>query len=480
MRLTLRQYQQANTASIRQAYIDGKKAVLYVAPTGSGKTVCFCYIAESAVQRRKRIYICVHRRELIQQCSRSLTDAGVSHGVIAPGFLTSTKHVQVCSVQTLVRRMDTLPKPDLLIVDEAHHLSSNQSSWRKVADYYAGCRILGVTATPCRLDGAGLGVEVGGIFDSMVVGPSIQQLTDLGFITPCDVYSPPSDVNLDKLHTVAGDYAKDEMEAEMDRPVITGNAVKHYSRICPDVPAIAFCVSVQHAKNVAQEFMAAGFMAQAVDGTMREEDRDIAMAGLRNGSIRIITSCEIISEGVDVPCVTAGIMLRPTESMGLWLQQAGRILRPSAGKTKAIILDHCGNAMRHGLPHEDREWDLNATKEDRRKKASDAIPLRQCPKCFFVHHPLPKCPKCGWIYEIAPRKVEEKDGELKILSPEEFAVRREKMKARQVQGQCKELKALIQLAIQRHYKNPAAWAKYVWAGRQRQKDTYKAGEPAFI
>lgn len=470
MNLQLRPYQQDGVAQILAAYKQGKKSVLYVAPTGSGKTVLFSYIAQSAMKKGKRIIVLAHRRELIIQASRKLSESGVPHGIIMPGMpYYNQNNVQVASVQTLVRRLDDIPKPDLLIVDEAAHCSANQSSWRRVVDYYAGCRVLGVTATPCRLDGAGLGVQVGGIFDHMVVGPTIQELTNMGFITPCDVYSPPSGVELEKMHIVAGDYNKAEMEEEMDKPRVTGCAVTHYRKICDGVPAIAFCASVQHAKNVAQAFREAGYVATHVDGTMRERDRDIAMQGLAMKQIHVITSCDIISEGVDVPVVTCGIMLRPTQSMGLHLQQCGRCLRPSPGKNMAIILDHVGNCMRHGLPHENREWSLNACREDRRKKQEKQVALRQCEKCFHVHPPAPQCPKCGYVYPVKPRKLEEVDGELRKLTPEEFEARRIKARARQAQGMCRELKALIQLGIQRGYKNPAAWAQFVWRGRQRDK-----------
>lgn len=466
--MILRNYQAEGVEQIRSEYRKGAKSVMYVAPCGSGKTVIFSYIAHSAVRRGKKILILTHRRELILQTSRKLDESGVPHGIIAPGFPATSHHVQVGSVQTVVRRLDGMTDLDLIVADECHH--SVAATWRKTIEHFPNCLGLGVTASPLRLDGAGLGEKVGGLYDAMVVGPTVKELTREGWLSPAEVYSPPSDVDTGKLHVLGGDFKKDEMEAEMDRPVITGSAVAHYSKICPNAPAIVFCVSVQHAKNVAQEFMAAGFAAASIDGTMREQDRDIAMDGLRSGALKIITACEIISEGVDVPIVTAGIMLRPTMSLAMHIQQTGRILRPCSGKSKAIILDHVGNCMRHGLPDEEREWDINATKEDRRKKAQDAMAVRQCPKCYRVHPPCPVCPGCGYEYPAKPRVVDQVEGDLKMLTPEEFAARRIKMKARQAQGQCRELKALLELARQRGYS--PMWAQHIWRGRKRNQEMW--------
>jgi len=464
--IILRDYQSSAETQTRACYARRLRAVLLVMPTGSGKTVTFASIADQAAAKEKRVLILVHRRELLRQTSRTLDDFGVAHGSISAGMSTFQGHrVQIASVQTLVKRMERLRwRPDLIIVDEAHH-ATGKTTWGQVLAYYDDARILGVTATPQRLDGQGLGVVAGGIFDHMIQGPTVAELTARGYLSPAVVYAPRgAPIDLSGVSTRGGDFAAGEVAAAMDKPCITGDAVAHYRRLCPGEPAIAFCASVAHAEHVAEQFIAAGYSAASVDGKMDAGVRAARIADLGAGRLQVLTSCEIISEGVDVPVVSAAILLRPTQSLGLYLQQVGRVLRPAPGKTRAVVLDHVGNVYRHGLPDDDREWSLMGRPKGAKKPADpDALPVRQCDNCYHVHRPAPRCPKCGFLYPVQAREIEEVDGELEQVDPME--VRRA---AKQAQAAAKTIEELEELGRKLGHK--PGWARFVWQARQAKAE----------
>jgi superfamily II DNA or RNA helicase len=241
--------------------------------------------------------------------------------------------------------------------------------------------------------------------------------------------------------------------------------VTHYRRLCAGVPAIAFCASIAHAENVAANFREAGFRWGVIDGTMTPEVRRQAVADLGTGALHGLSSCEIVSEGFDLPCVTAAILLRPTKSLALYLQQVGRVLRPHPGKQNAVILDHVGNVLRHGLAEELRGWSLEGAGERRQKRtADDGIKNRQCPACYAVHAPGLVCPLCGHEYEAKGRQVEEVAGELEQLDAERLAA----VRKHKAQGKARTLGELIALGRARGYKNPTAWASYVFTARQKR------------
>lgn len=458
MRLVLRSYQSDGVGLVRAKFLSGNRRVIYCLPTGGGKTPIFTHIAEQSSKKGKRVIILVHRQELLLQCSRHLTALGVPHGRVAPGHSMTRDHIQVASVQALVRRLDKYASPDLIIIDEAHHATAG--SWRKVISHWEKSFVLGVTATPTRTDGQGLGITSGGVFDSLILGPSVGDLIAMGYLTEPIVYAPKTDLDLSGLRSRMGDYEKEELVKRVDKPKITGSAVEHYRKLCNGVPAIAFCASVEHAKHVAADFSSSGYRAKSLDGKMGDLERKQIIEDLGAGKIDILTSCEIVSEGTDIPVVGAAILLRPTQSTGLYLQQVGRALRPYPGKSKTIILDHAGNVLRHGLPDDDREWTLEGVKK--KKKKSDEGPdiqIRQCPKCYVVHRPAPVCPTCGHVYEIKARKVEEEDGELVKFDAE-------KLKKRREIGMAKSLEDLEEIARRRGYKS--GWANFVWRARQQK------------
>ncbi len=457
----LRRYQEDGVHQLRLAYMRGKRAPLFVLPTGGGKTAVFSYIAQSAAARGRKITILVHRHELLMQASRSLERLSVSHGVISPKFIQSSSPVQVASVQTLVRRLDKVSAPDLIVIDEAHHATAG--TYKKIFEAFPSSQLLGVTATPIRTDGRGFE----DVFDEIVVGPSISELIEQNHLVKPVVYAPPIGIDLTGVKKKMGDYDKSELNNRIDKPSITGSAVEHYSRLCRGEPAIAFCVSVAHAKHVADQFRCSGFRAASVDGSMRDSDRQAAIDGLANGNYQVLTSADLIGEGLDIPKVAAAILLRPTHSLALYLQQVGRALRPYPGKTEAIILDHVGNVVRHGFPDDDRDWSLEGTKGNSKKKSHDKIVrVSQCEQCYFVYETGPeKCPSCGHANPVKERKIEEKTGELKKLEREQIEAARRQH--RREQGQARTLEELQELA-KKTGKSPG-WAWHVWNSRAKRR-----------
>ncbi len=439
----LRPNQSASVEDIRVSYLNGNRSPLLVYPTGGGKTIIFSYITNEASKRGKSVLILVHRIELLRQTSEKLTEYNVPHGLINPKYTPKYyETVQVASVQTLVRRLDKIPTPDLIIIDEAHHATAGQ--WNKILDYFPDAKTLGVTATPIRTDGKGLD----SCFDDLVMGPSIMDLIELGYLAQPKVYAPPNDIDFASMRTQMGDFKKDDANDAVDRPTITGDAVAHYRKLCDGAPAVAFCVSVAHAHHVAEQFRGAGYLAESVDGSMSDEERVRILGGLDNGTVQIVCSCDIISEGTDIPKIAAAILLRPTMSEGLYLQQVGRALRVCDGKDYAVILDHVGNTKRHGMPTQDREWSLKGRKKKKRSEREEVnIGIAQCDNCFAVFSPAPVCPECGEIIKETARKApEEVGGELVEVS----AI--VKKAARMEVGRARTKEDLVRIASERGYK----------------------------
>lgn len=439
--------------------------MLGVAPTGFGKTVVFSYIAQHAQARGNRVMILAHRQELLDQISTSLQRFNVPHGFIAAGYPGHSRAmVQVGSTPTVVRRTTQVATPDLIVVDEAHH-ATPKNTLGQVLAAFPRARVLGVTATPVRLSGEGMGE----VFDRMVLGPSTADLIDAGRLSPVRVYAPPG-IDTSGLHMRGGDYAVNELVAAADKPTITGDAVDHYRRLAHGKRAVAFCISVDHAQHVADAFCSAGYSAVRIDGRMDRHERRRIVEAFRQGDIGVLTSCDLISEGFDLPAIEVGISLRPTASTGLWLQQVGRCLRIAPGKGDALILDHAGNTLRHGLPTEPREWSLDGREERRtRTKAERPVSVRICSVCFSASRAgVSVCGSCGHPFPVQARKVASVDGELqeitaaRILTPEQ-------RRAKQEQGAAQSLQALIDLARMRGYKAPERWAQYVYEGRQAKQ-----------
>ena len=346
----------------------GAGSILNVLPTGGGKTVIFCHIAERAAQRGNRSLIVVHRKELIDQTSATLTAHGIPHGIMAAGYNpTPSEPVQVGMVQSLLRR--DVPT-DMVIIDECHHAAAQ--SYQTIMERYPSALKLGFTATPERLDGKGLGRY----FSKLVEGPTVATLQQGGYLCRTKYYTPPQVVDLKGIKTQMGDYQISQLEAETNRSTVTGDAVSHYQKLANGRSAVAFCVSVAHAQAVADGFNQAGIAAGVINGQQSKEERTEVVESLRSGRIQVLSSVMVISEGFDLPAVGAAILLRPTKSLSMHLQQIGRVLRPAEGKPNAIILDHVGNLSRNGLAEDERLWRLT----DRLVKPT--VSTSTCPQCF--------------------------------------------------------------------------------------------------
>ena len=467
MKVSLRKYQETGVSQLRFQFALGHRSVLYVLPTGGGKTVVFCHIAEQAAVKGNRIVILVHRQELVDQTSQALRSLGVEHGIIAADHeMDLTPSVQVASVQTLVRRLHKIPADhfQLLVVDEAHHAVAG--SWGKVIDHYPKAKVLGVTATPERLDGQGLKDK----FTTMIVGPQLAELTEQGHLAKARVFCPPIKLDLSKLSKKMGDYDMAKAELELMEAKYVGDTIKHFKRYIKDGTAIAFCATIAHSQAVAETFNENGVAAAHLDGTMAKDERRKLIKQLGTGEIKVLTSCQIISEGTDVPSVTGCLLLRPTLSLSMYLQQVGRCLRPSPGKAAAIILDHVGNVKKHGMPDAKRDWSLDAIKRSKRAKEENAG-VKMCPKCFcVVISQTQVCPDCGHVFtETKPRAnaFDGSDDQLVELTPERIRERQEKRAAKARQGQAQTLDELIALGKSRGYK--PGWAHYIYNSRQSRR-----------
>ncbi|MBQ8465742.1 MAG: DEAD/DEAH box helicase [Alphaproteobacteria bacterium] len=477
MTIQLRDYQEKAVKDVRQAYKEGFKAPFLTAPTGAGKTVMLAEICASASIKKTHTILLVHRQELVVQTAKTLAKFGIEHSIIAPAkvvqnairiqveqfkrsFFRDESFIYIATVQTLVRRMADLPKFDLLLIDEAHH--GVAGTWLKIVKSYPGARVLGVSATPERLDGQGLGIHCGGIFDVLIEGPTIGELIERGYLTRPRVYCPPIQADFDGLKTIAGDFDRKEQEKRLNKPRIIGDVIAHYRKYCDGVPAIAFCPTVEYAKYVADNFNAAGYRAASIDGKMDDYARNKAIDDLGNGRLDVLTSCEIVSEGTDIPVVGAAILLRKTKSLGLYLQQVGRALRPYPGKTETIILDHVGNCNEHGLPDEPHKWTLDGRVRRGRSGSGGSLACRQCLNCYAVYpSTVTVCPVCGTPASKTKIEIEEVEGELV-----EFQKRAEKIE----RGRAKTMDELIEFGKQKGMKNPAAWAWYVYNGRRAKEE----------
>jgi superfamily II DNA or RNA helicase len=391
--------------ALRRSYASGHRAPLLQLPTGGGKTIVFATVAAGARAKGRRVLVVAHRRELVRQASEKLAAAGVQHGIIAAGFVAAPDAlVQVASVQTLAARDFANFGPfDLVVPDEAHHAAA--STWRNVLREHPRAKRLGVTATPMRLDGRGLGVNADGPFDDLVVGASVRELVEDGHLVPARCFVAAHAIDTAGVRTRRGDFDSHALAACADNGVITGDAVLHYRRHADHQPAIAFCVTIQHAEHVAEAFRAAGYRAACVHGKTKKDARDRLIAGLGNGEAEVLTSAELISEGLDVPAVGAVILLRPTKSLALHLQQIGRGMRPAPGKTHLVVLDHAGNILKHGLPDAERAWSLDGV-----ENANSTAPNT--------------CTDESVGLDRYPRKVEQIDGELVEFNVGKVDVRR--------------------------------------------------------
>ncbi len=456
--IELRDYQTQIIEETRTHLRQGIRSVLLYAPTGAGKTALTAHMAGTASGRGHRVWFLCHRRELIKQSIRTFSFVGIDHGVIAAGFPADRRPlVQIGSIQTVARRMDRLDRPRLIVFDEAHHLAAG--TWAAIYDAFPDALHIGLSATPERLDGTGLGHW----FERMVRGPSVAELIEDGWLAPYRLYAPKP-IDLSGVHTKLGDFVRGELTHAMDKPTITGDAIAHYRRYADGKRAVAFCCSIEHSRHVVAQFQAAGIPAEHVDGETDSVVRDAAIQRFERGETLVLSNVELFGEGFDLPAIEAAILLRPTQSLALYLQQCGRALRPCEGKEQAIILDHASNSHLHGLPDDPREWSLEGRKK-RRRTTEAPLPIRTCPKCFAaLAAGVVSCRYCGTVLGTNPREVEEVAGELVEVDPK--VARRQRLRE---QARAETLEDLVAIGRSRGYRSPDKWAAYVWNARQQKR-----------
>lgn len=398
MSIRLRDYQRQLLIETSEA-LKQAQSVCVVSPTGSGKTHTFVKMCKDLVHHGKSAVILSHRDYLIDQISQALQLQGVRHGIVAPKQPRTNDLIQVASVFSFAKRLGEFYPPNAVIVDECHHGLAD--TWMQVLRWSRSrSKIIGVTATPCRTDGKGLGE----IYETMVYGPTEKYLmetinpdTGLTYLSPARGLEPPQVADFSRLKVRSfGDYSKDDLVEATDRPEVTGCAVQHYKKFADGLPALAFCVTIEHAKKVAQSFREAGVPSEAIYAQgMSDSRRKELIQMLADGRVKVLVSCELINEGFDVPVVAVAILLRKTASLGLHRQQVGRVLRPYKGKEYALILDHVGNIRRHGMPDEEILWSLEGETKKEKKEREEVERLKRCSECFMLFTPAPACPYCG-------------------------------------------------------------------------------------
>lgn len=460
MGVELRPYQQQLITEIAAQFQLGSKSVLAVLPTGGGKSLIFSFLAKRVSARGKAVLVLVHRQELLDQASRSLTSLDVGHGLIQAGKeIDLSPAVQVASIQTLARRLHSLPRHffSLLIADECHH--STASQWSACIQHFNTAKLLGFTATPIRGDGQGLKAH----YEVMVQGPTAGWLTDNGFLAPAKVLAPPG-FKAEGLRKQLGDFDMSAAALRVSTRQLMGDCLTHYQHHLAGKTAIAFCCSVAHAESIAKLFRDAGIAASSIDGTMNMPARHQLLTDLGKGKLKILSSCSLIGEGIDVPSVAGCILLRPTASVGLHLQMIGRCLRPHLGK-RAVVLDHVGNSIRLGHHLEQRNWTLDGLKK-RDRQLSPSVKV--CPNCFAAMASAKAfCTECGHVFAHEEKILKVIPGELR-----ELAISARKNEQRKANS----LEALISLGEERGYKNPVFWAQHVI--NARRGGNIRANHPA--
>jgi DNA repair protein RadD len=439
----------------RDAIRAGNKRVLVQLPTGGGKTFIAALMMKGMRERGRRSYFLAHRKELLKQTSDTFCKVGLDHGFIARGKVQDDSELtQLVALAYAARRKDILPRPTNAIIDEAHHAVARE--WAELLDHW-DCLQIGLSATPERLDGRGLGDR----FDVMVKGPTPRWLIDNGYLSEFKLYAPSGDVDLGGVKTTAGDFNSGQLEAVMGNADLIGDVVKHYRELADGQPGIVFAVSREHSASIARAFQAAGIAAAHIDGTMGDRERDAIVGAFRDGRLKVLSNVDLFGEGFDVPGIVYCGLCRPTKSLSLYLQQCGRALRVFEGKEHAVICDHAGNAFRHGLPDDVRDWRLDAVAKQGKGK-SDAKPVHQCPLCYQVTFSQRRQCPCGYVFPIAARSIAWAEGELfelqrdvakKEQTLDKAALRKAEEKA------CRTFDELYDLAIRRGYDNPRGWAK---------------------
>lgn len=439
--MPLRAYQEELVSRVREAWLHGKKAPCIVLPCGGGKSVIVAEMAKRTTDNKKRVLFLVHRKELCQQIESTFRKWGVD-----------MLRCSVMMVQTASRRLEKLLPPALIITDENHH--STAKTYTKIYEAFPDARRVGVTATPVRLDGSGLG----SVNDILVEGVSAKWLIENQFLAPYDYYAPKL-VDMAGIKIRNGDYDTASVEGLVLKKAVFGDVIKYYKQLADGKQAICYCTSIRHSLEMTAQFNAAGIDAVHIDGSTPKFERTRIIEDFRRGAVDILCNVDLISEGFDVPDCECAILLRPTQSLTLYIQQSMRCMRYRKGK-RAVIIDHVGNYARFGMPDEDRKWSLDAKKKKKNEvRKEDEAKIKECPECFYVFEafdemdePVNICPNCGHVFTKKERSAIEQEEETELQKISGFVL------DLKTPEECTSIAELREYAVSHGYK--PGWAYY--------------------
>ena len=361
----LRPYQQDLISRIGQSWFDhGNRRVMAQLPTGGGKSVVLASIIKDFSNRGMKVLVLAHRQELVNQLVEkveAIVDEPV--GIIMAGVTPNyDRDIQVGSVQSMARRLESCPHLDLIIIDEAHHSCS--TSYRKITDKHPTAKVLGVTATPIRLDGKGFR----NVFDDLVCGVTVTELIEEGSLSPYKYYAGERAMSIEGIKKLGGDFKASDIEAENPVEIVVNQVIEAQRRHLTGKQSVIFAVSVAHSIAIAEALNSVSIVTHHLDGMTNSSERKITMQLFRDKKIQCLSNCALFDEGLDIPSLDGVILARPTASLSRYLQMAGRSLRVAEGKDHAIIVDLAGNYERLGMPDDDREWTLDGIEK---KKVND-------------------------------------------------------------------------------------------------------------
>lgn len=477
----LRDYQDTILDEVRDAIRAGFRKILIVVPTGGGKTVIAAQMVKLAADKLRRSMFLAHRRELIYQCARKLVAFGVDHGILMAGeYPYGAADCQVASIQTVAARCLTtdklpLPNSDIVIVDEAHR--SLAPTYLTLINHYGEEVVIGLTATPIRSDGKGLGH----VYDYMVVGPTIRWMIDHGHLVE-PVHFAPTIPDLTGVPIKGGDYDPVALQAKMNKRALVGDIVEQWFRLASDRPTIAFASGVKHSINITDEFRKAGIRAAHIDGDTHLDDRKQIIRGLHNGDVQVVSNYAVLTEGFDEPKLSACILARATKNLGVFIQMGGRTLRPDEGKTDSRIIDHSGNVYEHGFLTDEHQWILEEGKAltknnaDRQLELDERQPIT-CVKCATVYTGQRICPHCGHEPVKRGKHLESRSGDLMEVRWEKRRTAKKKVFSATEKEEW--FNMFIQYGRDKGYSNPEGWAAHKYKGKFKEwpdRDFSRDGE----
>ncbi|WP_323703178.1 DEAD/DEAH box helicase family protein [Staphylococcus nepalensis] len=377
--IPLRDYQEELVNGLYNSMSKGNKNIMVQSPAGSGKSVTMSEIARRATEKGNRVLFIVHRRELVSQ--------------IKGTFIANDVDMDLCHVgmvQTVANRIkkDKEPTPAIILVDEAHHALAK--TYTDIFEHFPNAFVYGFTATPWRMSNKGFT----DIFEDLILGKTVQWLIDNERLAPFKYYSKNL-MNDNKLkHKSTGDFSNESISLALE-PQIYGDVIDNYKKFAKDKKTIIYTHNVESSKEVAEKLNDNGYNALQVDGKTPKQQRELAMELFREGKVNILVNAELYGEGVDVPDCECVILLRPTESLTLFIQQTMRAMRYQPNK-QAIIIDHVGNYVRHGLPNTEHGWLEHFNGSNKKSDSKNSIPIKECPECFgVVESAYTICPYCG-------------------------------------------------------------------------------------